>query len=250
MATLMIRKCSVIQITPHKQHQPSRFVGTRSVLDDSAVAVCSKIIANTVCYPLESIRMWRLANAKIAPTIENLFRGYSTYLPYTIANNAITFVLFYACHQWLCITAWHALLGSSIITCLVTSLYKVPVSYCLKRRVIKEDICFKTLADYKYFSTAYVALLLEDIPELFIKFYMKAQFHFVPEPFKSLIIAIASTALLTPFEMYKTRVICHNIPISYTASAFGIKLAMSALNTFLFFFLIGVMDRFIKGIVA
>jgi hypothetical protein len=192
--------------------------------------------------------MWKISKTSINPTIGNLFAGYSMYLPYTSANNMVTFFLFYSCNSWFSsLNGWYTLFGASLVTCLVTSIYKVPVSYYLKRRVIKENICLTTLFSPIYFSTAYIALLLEDIPELFIKFYMRACFSSIVEPMQSLFIALTSTILLTPFEMYKTRVICHNIDIKYTSLAFVIKLAMSALNTFLFFFLINIINAYKFG---
>lgn len=247
MATFVVSKslpCGVpCNIHYSRRWKPKHYIKCASVLEDGVIATASKIIANTICYPVESVRMWNVSNTRITYSLRNLYAGYRIYLPYTIANNAITFIVFFQCLELLKQHPY-ALLIASVVTCMITSLYKVPVSYTLKRTVIQQHVCYKTVFRVPYFMNAYGALLLEDIPELFIKFYLRAvcSTYSISEPFNSLLVACASTILLAPFEMYKTSVICHNIQLKFTNASILLKLINSILNTFVFFTCISLLS--------
>jgi len=243
MATFVSSKCPSYSLCPlpgrkHRTQKsfPQKNVRCSSALEDGAIATISKILANTVCYPIESVRMWNVSNTNIKPSIKSLYAGYTFYLPYTIVNNAITFVVFFQCLEWFKQHPY-GLLCASVITCVITSLYKVPVSYTLKRTVIQQEVCYKTVFHPPYFVNAYTALLLEDVPELFIKFYLRSlcSIHSIHEPVNSLLVACASTLLLAPFEMYKTSIICHNIRLKFTHVSILLKIINSIVNTFVFF---------------
>ena len=220
-----------------------------SFAGDALIAVTSKVVANTICYPVESVRMWTISRTRISPSLTNLFQGYNIYFPYTLVNNCITFSLFYACNYLfgtrLGLPVEQMLIATSVLTSCITTLYKVPVSYALKRTVIQQDICMKTIQDLSYFMNAYRAVLIEDIPELFIKFYLRSylgiHYESMPSVYKSMIIGVVSTALLTPIELYKTRVICHNVAIHPEKMGFVLRIFISVANTFIFFFLLDIL---------
>lgn len=215
----------------------------QALLDDTMVAVVGKILANTITYPVESIRMWTISNTPMPWTLANLFTGYNIYLPYTLANNICTFFLFYAIEAallaWIPANSNAALLGTSVLTCLITSCYKVPVSYTLKRKVVHTELRVRDLMNPFYLFSAYRAMILEDIPELFLKFYLRNYLavHYVTLAafWKALIIGLVTTVLLAPLELYKTRILCEGIAIESDPRGVLLRAANSILNTFIFF---------------
>lgn len=250
MATLMMKQWQYqrgIRSYTVVPTRPQRCVKGSAVLDDTVITVVGKVMANTISYPVESIRMWIISKAPIKWTIANLFSGYHIYLPYTTMNNLITFFVFYSIEKLLGlyipnITKDITLLATSTITCLLTSLYKVPVTYTLKRVVIKNKVSMSDLVNPYYMMSAYRAVICEDVPELFIKFYLRnymALHHASMNSFwKALVIGFITTVILTPLEIYKTRVICKGIPIEADWRGFVLRISNSILNTFLFFLLL------------
>lgn len=226
----------------------------RAVLDDTLISMVSKVTANTLCYPIESIRMWSISNSHVAYTLRNLFAGYKIYLPYTTCNNIVTFALFYgineACIQHFNVSATTALFCTSVATSLLTSLYKIPVSYFLKRIVIQKNISASTLLDIAYFRKAYMSMLMEDIPEFFVKFYLRNLIcMYAPDVhciLRAVFVGIVSTFVITPLEMYKTRVICHDIHIKMTPVSFALRVLCSMSNTSLFFLINDAISTLVK----
>jgi hypothetical protein len=217
------------------------------LFDETMSAVTSKLFANTVCYPFESYRLWVASHIQIQPTPRNLFNGYFTYLPYTVFNNIVTFLLFYSIQNNLQCSTDVSLAICSVLTSLVTSVYKVPFLYMLKRRVMQKEILFSTMMDVKYFTHAYKAIIIEDIPELFIKFYLRdfMNIHFMTLPLfmKSSIIGVLSTIMLFPVELYKTRVICKGVQIHFEPLAVMLRVFISFLNTTVFFMLLEAIKK-------
>jgi hypothetical protein len=273
----MIKKCLPNHVSSHRysehliynvhpKHQPytlhieqkrqSRFIHLRHVrtnsilsngLNEAMLAAASKVIANTLCYPIESIRLWNISNTKVQLSIPNLMLGYNIYLPYCIINNVITFNIFYNFNNFLCtclplLSLEHRMFMVSCMTCIVCTVYKVPTSYYIKQTVMNKIPCFKIFNDFQYIRKSYMAVLLEDIPELFIKFYLNEylimNFSLMNPLIKSSIISIISTIIMTPIEFFKTSIICHNIKLDLTKFSILTRISSAVLNTFLFFIIL------------
>lgn len=220
------------------------------VMDDALCAVVSKVIANTLCYPVESVRLWNISKTTLSYTVPNMFAGYKMYLPYTVMNNVITYALFYTVDAFykqniIALGPDATLLLTSLTTCLITSSYKVPVSYVLKRTVVQTDVNINSLANVPYILKAYRAYLMEDIPELFLKFYIRnyiAMNYIGMNAFiKAFVIGLITTILVAPLDIYKTKIICHGMDIRNNPIALAIRIANSLLNTVVFFYCIDLL---------
>jgi hypothetical protein len=122
----------------------------------------------------------------------------------------------------------------------VTTTYKVPMSYILKRRVVQSELPYADLRNMAYLLSAYRAMLSEEVPEYFLKFYMRnlltLHYEAMDAVTKSLLIGVISTLILSPLELYKTTVLCKGIDIKYNFKALLLRITNAILNTFLFFF--------------
>lgn len=225
-----------------------RHVAVRSILEPALSATVSKIASNTLTYPIESVRLINMmpkeqqeTDPSLRLTWKNLYRGYPQYLPYSMCNYWITYqVMFFflqALQTWLG-SYEAALTGASIGTCMVTSLYKVPCMYFFKNKVVNQRICFRTFWSQALFGKAYLILLLEDIPEMFIKFYLsyglRLLFPQLHDLIQALCIGMISTMILTPIDLMKNAVLC-NLPGPPKPILVYLRVLCSVVNTTLFF---------------
>lgn len=241
---------------PATQHRMVR----RHAFSEADIATFSKVVANTVCYPLESMRLLNISSTDAATAVKQpstggtsliciartcfaaLYKAYHVYLPYSIIHNYIAFNIFFnISHNIDGFGVEHTLFIASSLTCAICSLYKVPMSFYLKRSITNTSLCVKTMLTPRIACNAYAATLFEDIPELFIKFFLNVYLHTHCAEFspflKSMIISCISTVVLTPIEFLKTRIIIHNLKLTFTPVSFFIRVFTSVLNTFIFFFL-------------
>lgn len=227
----------------------------RCFLEPAVSATVSKIVSNTITYPIESVRLISMiprskrdTDPSLKYTLRNLYRGYPGYLPYSVMNYVITYQAMFVCMEFFKATAMYevCLLASSVCTCLLTSLYKVPCMYFFKNKVVNQVICFRTLLSSSMFRKAYGILLLEDIPEMCIKFYLNHFMHTVfpglSELCQALFIGMIATLLLTPIDIVKNTVFC-NLPQPKSVGTTVIRVSCSIINTTLFFFLFNGLKR-------
>lgn len=218
-------------------------------LEPAMSATLSKIVSNTLTYPIESVRLismvpkdQREKDPSLRLHVGNLYRGYPQYLPYSVFNYVVTYqVMFFFMNMFHTITRYEFTLATaSVFTCLVTAMYKVPCMYFFKNKVINQTICTRTLFTRKFFGKAYGILLLEDIPEMIIKFYLNHFLHsFFPnvhDLLQALMIGTISTMLLTPIDILKNTVLC-NLPRPQNPTVIYMRVVCSIMNTTLFFLL-------------
>jgi hypothetical protein len=100
--------------------------------------------------------------------------------------------------------------------------------------------------DLRYFGKAVCAVLLEDIPDIYIKFYLNhilKQVFLIPCLYQSMIVGLLACLLLTPLEFIKTKVIYYDVKVTQNRLTIYIRALNSILNTALFFTIIDLLKK-------
>lgn len=228
-----------------------RRVQVKCVLEPALSATISKIFSNTTTYPIESYRLIKLvplekrqSDPKLQLTFSNLYRGYNLYLPYSVANYTITYnIMFNMMKSLEVLFSFElALMCASAATSIITAIYKVPSMYYLKNSVMNQCVSVKKLRGI--FPRAYSVLMLEDIPEHFIKFYINHVIHaFFPyfnEFWCAIIISLLCTIIFTPVDILKNMVLC-NVPFGISRVQMVLRISCTFANTFLFMFIFNIL---------
>lgn len=217
-------------------------------MEDTAwMATLSKIVSNTIIYPLETCKMLLQTMQEIPwhrPHV--LFAGYSQFILYNICHSSIYYSIFYNTFNAFQQCIW----TSSLITALITSLYKVPITYYLRNTAVlaasssstskkklptlswstlQESLCWKR----------YVVLVCEDIPDTVIKFSLNAFLKTLPwisSAHIPLWVGICTSLLLMPIDHLKTTLFCqmHLAVTKNVMAGLRFRLFASVLNTTLF----------------
>lgn len=219
-----------------------------SVLDEALCASSSKIIANIVTYPVETVRLSSLCQNPIRHP--NRFIGIQNYIPYCIFNNIVTYKSLYTCIGFQCsIHADINLLLASICTAILTSFYKIPCGYMLKNRIIGEPINFKILYHPVLYSRAFVASLSEDVPEMFLKLFLNnlvtSCFPNINNYVSSMFAALITSIAITPMEFWKTSILCSSKAMSLSPMSIFIRIMINLTNMFIFFISFNFLRRFL-----
>jgi hypothetical protein len=231
-------------------HYAHRCAAKCTITDDILCTSASKFISSTICYPIESVRMLLLSNSlqKTDKTIlTKLYAGYEYFLPYNIFHSLTTYIiLFHSMNILGNLEYSQSLLLASSITSLITSLYKVPCIYIIRRKLMTDSVCTKHLMDLRYFGKAVCAFMLEDIPDIYIKFYLNhilKQLFIIPSIYQSMIVGLLACLLLTPLEFIKTKMICYDMKVSQNILTIYIRALNSILNTALFFAILDILKK-------
>jgi len=212
-------------------------------LDAALCATMSKIISNGLTYPIESLRLSHMVKKKMndknthvqtpLTQVIALYRGFSAFIPYTVINSALTYYIMFTALGFFS----ENMLYTSVFTGLITSLYKAPCSYFFRNIQAKQRPCIRSL--YYIFPKAYATLVIEDIPELYLKFSLhnivRTLFPEVSFVLQSMLVGICSTAVMSPMDIWKNRVlICTELEINMLTNTL-LRLVNSMVNTSLFF---------------
>ena len=214
---------------------------TALVFDEVVCAITSKVISNTLTYPLESVRLISLCDEETKKDKSRLFFGVNTYLPYCIFGSIMTYKIYFycLCVFTACTTHNNAILIASSITSIITAQYKIPYGYMLKNAILRQHVSFKGLYNFAYYSKAFLATIMEDIPEMYIKFVMSWVFETHMPLCNSIVssvgIAVVSSLVICPMEFLKTTILCSTKKMTLTFEAIFIRLLTNIINTFLFF---------------
>lgn len=226
---------------------------SNAFLEDTAwMATFSKIVSNTVTYPLETCKMLLQTMQAIPwhrPHI--LFAGYHQFILYNICHSSIYYALFYnALHVF-----HQCIWTSTLVTALITSLYKVPITYYLRNTAVLTASNASTVETEKTkkklptlsWSTLheslcwkrYVVVVCEDIPDTVIKFSLNAFLKTLPwiSPVHiPLWVGICTSILLMPIDHLKTTLFCqmHLAVAKNVMAGLRFRLFASVLNTTLF----------------
>lgn len=206
--------------------------------DLAACATTSKIIANTFTYPLETVRLLSLCDKRAH--MNQLYKGFLTYIPYCIASNLVTYKVFYGCLDTLYA---HGIIQkiflASFLTSFITSFYKVPYSYFIKNRIIGEHVNMKFIYSKHLYSKALLSTMSEDIPELFIKFYFNTvflvNFPSINPIASSLLLALITSIAICPMEFWKTSVLCNTVNMHLSLKSIFLRIMLTVTNLFTFF---------------
>lgn len=207
-------------------------------IDLATCATTSKIIANTFTYPLETVRLLSLCDK--SPKVNQLYKGFLTYIPYCIASNFITYKVFYGCLDILNAQGlFQKILLASIVTSLFTSFYKIPYGYFIKNRIIGETINMRFIYQRPLYCKALMSTLSEDVPEMFLKFYFNSvfllNFPFMNSIVSSMILALITSIAICPMEFWKTSVLCNTVSMHLSFKSVFLRIMLTLTNMFTFF---------------
>lgn len=214
------------------------------LMSTAAAATVGKVVASALTYPIENFRLIHVMpeKDKVRPTLRNLYRGYAGFVPYSLFNSLTTFNLMFGLQEYFRYLAPEAaLLASVAITVAVTSLYKVPCMYHIKNRAVHRDVEGRMASGV--FGRAYSVLILEDVPEQFIKFHLNGVLAAMPEVSSvasAILVAVLTTLTTSPTDILKQRVFCDlRVPLS----SFGVFLRAlaSTVNTVVFMLVFNTM---------
>lgn len=213
-------------------------------LDQACCAYISKTLANTLTYPLESIRLMTLKEGKTkAVQLNKLYTGFPTYIPYNIVSNIATYKIFFTIASTVCCKNLHInTLIAAFLTSFITATYKVPYGYYLKNQILDVNInrqTFVTFLTNKAFPKAILACVTEDVHDLYIRFILNqmVQVHFphVNSLTLSFITAVLSSFVICPIEFWKTSILCRTVHLTLSVRTVLMRVCISILNLFIFY---------------
>lgn len=228
---------------------------TKCYIDTPIIATTSKVIANAVTYPIESVRLLSLCKENVE--VGMLYKGINTYIPYCIASSYITYTIFFNClNIFSCPTQGITVLLSSLTTSILTSFYKLPYNFYQKNNIVqgkdKNVISMNSLYNKKIYPRAFVFMLSEDVPELFMRFYFNnvilVTLPHIEPIYSSLLLAIITTLLTFPMEFWKTSALCNHKNMVLSIKSVSLLILCNITNLFIFFGLFNVLSScsFIK----
>lgn len=206
--------------------------------DATVASSVSKIITHLITYPVESMKLissctncTNLPSKKLtAPSA--LYNGFRTYIPFCIFTNITTFNVFYALKSQLLLhfTETIASIFACILTTCLTNIYKIPYTYFLKNKIINQstDLSdFVTLYKTKRYHKVFVANVVEDAPDLFLKMLCANTGH-------PLMVTIISSLIMVPLEIWKYNILCHPTRLSISSMYIFLSVLNSVLRMGLF----------------
>ena len=173
----------------------------------------SKITSYMLTYPLESLKLISMSEEKRNLKVHDLYKGFVSYIPFCVFTNVVTFNTFFFVKSHLATLVNHDLalyVMASIMTSVITSIYKIPYTYYLKSSVLKAPISFHQLYEPSRYKRTMKATLAEDIPDLCIKAFCAGG---IVSNSERLFIAALSSFLTSPIEVWKSSVLCHPLKI-------------------------------------
>lgn len=235
---MIIRKSAIKSVQCH---------GLLGGVDPALCACVAKVVANTVTYPIDTIKLLKQTQtqpvswSKVA-NIPTLYKGYNVFLPYNISNNVISHYLYFnTCKvaQNIFHDATHVIIAASFVSSVVTCVYKVPMLFLVRNSNIGRTV---TLDDFfKNKDTCIKSFLVqaaEDFPETVVKFYLN---HFLQKTFiditnfqRALVIGVIMAILLAPFDTLKTNLLCRAKTLTSNFVVF-MRILSTVTNNFVFF---------------
>lgn len=214
-----------------------RHVPKAVLIDDPGpmVATVSKVVANTVAYPLETCKLLKQTLQHIPwNTPGLLFVGYPQFMMYNAVHSYTYYAIFFAALKHFKESVWLGTLVTSILTCI----YKMPVTYYLRNKSANPStpISWKCCFCWK----RYVVLLAEDIPDTFLKFSLNTFFRGIMQQeymwLVPMVVGVLITVILTPIDHLKTKMFCgHRNKVTHDVTS-GLEFRMlgNLMNTTLF----------------
>ena len=245
----LVPKTSVV--TMDKRHITKRHI-TRSYIDMPIIATTSKVIANTITYPIESIRLLTLCKESLR--IKQLYRGILSYIPYCITSSYVTYTLFFHClNSFKCADVGINVLLASLTTSFLTSFYKLPYNFYQKNKIINGcSESMKSLYNKNIYPRAVLFMLSEDVPELLMRFYFNniilANLPQMDPLAASLILAIITSLIVFPMEFWKTSTLCNRKKMTLSLKSVALLISTNVLNLFLFFGLLNSLSSSLMDI--
>lgn len=232
---------------------PCRRCGVKPVchLDHTIYTSVCKVAANIITYPIETLKLLKQTNKLLSirkalrlSYIPKLYTGINVFLPYNIVNN----VMYNGCY----FTILNCLFGASIahdvaiflsciISCILTSIYKIPMTTLIKNVTIGRSVKLRELITS--WKRNGVIILLEEIPDVLLRYYMKHMmnvwFPLLNPHFITFIIGFLTAVVLTPIDMKKIKIVCCT-DVYFSPSLVWLKFLSCLLNTLIFCQLLNV----------
>lgn len=213
-----------------------------NVCDDALAATVSKVLSNSCCFPFENLKILYQThkNPLIHVSSETLLKGFGCFLAYSCIHSFTYFQVF-VFMQTLCRSNMHL---ATVATSILVSFYKLPVQFYLRNIVANNSVVWTKLLNVQSLCTKYTVMVLEDIPDNALKWYLYMFFSKQNSKLgisASLLIGIICTVIMTPMDMLKTHVLCTTEKTKednqYIFFILLLRMFTNVINTSLFMFL-------------
>lgn len=188
----------------------------------SNVATLSKMTAFCFTYPLETCKLYTQMGKSIH--YKHMYQGFSVFLLTATLQCYINYNLLFSILQHL---PYHLpkhlkIFGASFLSCLLTSVIKVPVTYVSRNIVFLKtpqntnfvqhlQLILKDLTPNR-FRKGWLTNMLSDVPDSFIKFFVNEHlilwYPFIDNFTRSCITGIITCITNTPFDILVTKTMC------------------------------------------
>jgi hypothetical protein len=218
---------------------PPKLRSPRCCFADTARGALGKIVSNAVCYPIDTCKTVLQSRRELRiESIRHLYAGFPVFCAYNAVHSLVYYGLFFyvmnALPDW---SYASKLKVSTVTTSVLTGLYRVPVTFYLRNAAVLRRIDWRDVfKNARAFRTKYAVVVLEDIPDTYLKFYCRHLFDRFFDPFRAcLLAALVVAVVMTPLDAWKTFVMTSGEdPKRFTFRGWQFRVLSVVLNAFIF----------------
>jgi hypothetical protein len=192
----------------------------------TTLACSAKAFSYIFTYPFETYKIYNQLDRKLK-CFNDLYQGFNIFILLATFQCFINYNFFFALINAL--KPYHSqhvtYLISSIVSCFMTSVFKVPLTYISRNLIfIKTKSGFDAFChllskiDKQLYHKSWLTNLLSDIPDSFIKFFINSQLliHMphIDNFNRSFITGIVTSIVNMPFDYILTQTLCNNLVTS------------------------------------
>lgn len=231
-----VRKINVIPYCKKVTYHSSRIcrkpvVSTNALMTSvtlTSLACSAKAFSFVFTYPFETYKIYNQLN-KEPKTIRDLYNGFDTFIILATIQCFINYNFFFAIINAL--KSYYpqhiTYLISSIISCFLTSVIKVPFTFIsrnlifIKNKTSLDALCYlMTKIDKEIYHKSWLTNLLSDIPDSFVKFFVNSwmllNMPYINNFSRSCITGLVTSIVNMPFDYILTQTLCNNIMSLHT----------------------------------
>jgi hypothetical protein len=236
----------------------------------TSLACSAKALSFIFTYPFETYKIYHQLN-KEPKSIHDLYNGFSAFIILGTFQCFINYNFFFAIINSLkpYYPQHVTYLISSIISCFLTSIIKVPLSFISRNMVfIKNKNSFDALCylvtkiDKEMYHKSWLTNLLSDIPDSFVKFFVNSwlsiNMPYVNNFNRSCVTGLITSIVNMPFDYILTQTLCNNmikslhtkenigLNMSRCMSGLQYRIMSSMLGNIIFFNMFNSLQQFYK----
>ena len=192
----------------------------------TALACSAKVLSYVFTYPFETCKVYSQLE-KQPKNINDLYQGFGGFIVLATFQCFVNYNIFFAVID--SIKSYYpqhlTYLYSSIISCLITSVIKVPLSFVSRNIVfvkhksgIEAVLHLLSKMNKELFQKSWLTNILSDIPDSFIKFFVNSWIHInIPSIHnfnRSCITGLITSFVNMPMDYLLTQTLCSNVSIT------------------------------------